>query len=160
MLLDVLGQNLLHSWRHLRRKPSFCIVVIATTALGIGVNTVIFSLTYGLLPRPFPYASPDQLVRSRTDSTRPGQAGVDISIPDLHDYRTANRTFFDMGIFAERNIDLVDGATAKSINVALTAPGAFNGLEVTPLAGRTFLEDEAAGRSYQRENSPNIYHTR
>jgi putative ABC transport system permease protein len=76
VLLDVLGQNLLHSWRHLRRKPSFCIVVIATTALGIGVNTAIFSLTYGLLLRPFPYASPDQLVRLRTDSTRPGQAGV------------------------------------------------------------------------------------
>jgi len=48
MLGDVLKRNLLQSWRHLCRKPSFCIVVVATLALGIGVNTAIFSLTYGL----------------------------------------------------------------------------------------------------------------
>jgi putative ABC transport system permease protein len=142
MLRDILKQNLLHSWRHLRRKPSFCVVAIATLALGIGVNTAVFSLTYELLLRPFPYTSPDQLVRLRTDSTRPGQAAVDISIPDLYDYRAANRTFADMGIFAQRNIDLVDGTTAQSVNVALTTPGAFNALGIMPLVGRTFLEDE------------------
>ena len=142
MLRDILSQNLLHSWRHLRRKPSFCIVVIATLALGIGVNTAIFSLTYGLLLRPFPYTSPDQLVRLRTDSTRPGQPAVDISVPDLYDYRAANRTFVDMGIFAPRNIDLVDGTASQSVNVALTTPGAFNALAVEPLVGRTFLDDE------------------
>ena len=142
MLGDVLKRNLLQSWRHLCRKPSFCIVVVATLALGIGVNTAIFSLTYGLLLRPFPYTNPDQLVRLRTDSTRSGQAGVDISIPDLVDYRAGNRTFVDMGIFAERNIDLVDGTSAQSVNVALTTPGAFKALGVSPIVGRTFLEDE------------------
>jgi putative ABC transport system permease protein len=142
VLRDILSQNLLHSWRHLRRKPSFCIVVIATLALGIGVNTAIFSLTYGLLLCPFPYTSPDQLVRLRTDSTRPGQPAVDISVPDLYDYRAANRTFVDMGIFAPRNIDLVDGTASQSVNVALTTPGAFNALAVEPLVGRTFLDDE------------------
>jgi hypothetical protein len=38
---DLLKRNLLQSWRHQGRKPSFCIVVVATLALGIGVNTVI-----------------------------------------------------------------------------------------------------------------------
>jgi putative ABC transport system permease protein len=142
MLGDVLKRNLLQSWRHLCRKPSFCIVVVATLALGIGVNTAIFSLTYGLLLRPFPYTNPDQLVRLRTDSTRSGQARVDISIPDLVDYRAGNHTFVDMGIFAERNIDLVDGTSAQSVNVALTTPGAFKALGVSPIVGRTFLEDE------------------
>lgn len=142
MIGDILKRNLLYSWRHLCRRPAFCVVVVATLALGIGVNTAVFSLTYGLLLRPFPYANPDQLVRLRTDSTRPGQAGVDISIPDLDDYRASNRTFVDMGIFAERNIDLVDGGVAQSVNVALTTPGAFRALGVIPLVGRTFLEDE------------------
>jgi hypothetical protein len=98
MLGDVLKRNLLQSWRHLCRKPSFCIVVVATLALGIGVNTAIFSLTYGLLLRPFPYANPDQLVRLRTDSTRPGQAGVDnqLRASMLDDGDCAESILFDL----------------------------------------------------------------
>jgi hypothetical protein len=72
MVKDILKQNLLHSWRHLCRNPSYCIVVVGTLTFGIGVNIAIFSLTYGLLLGPFPYADPDQLVRARTESTRPG----------------------------------------------------------------------------------------
>ncbi len=130
-----------HASRHLRRQPAFCLVVIATLALGIGANTAIFSLVYGLLLRPFPFHDPEQLVRLQTQSTRAGQAGVDISIPDLYDYRAANRAFTDIGIVAERSLDLIDG-NAQSVNATLTTPGAFHALGVTPLLGRTFLEEE------------------
>jgi putative ABC transport system permease protein len=159
---SMLGQNLLHAWRHLRRKPSFCAVVVATLALGIGANTAIFSLVYGLLLRPFPYKDPSQLVRLRTLSTRRGQAGVDISIPDLYDYRGANRTFADMGIFAERNIDVLDGNAAQSVNVALTTPGAFNALGVTPFMGRTFVEqeDRSGGDVYKAVLSYELWQAR
>jgi putative ABC transport system permease protein len=79
----MISRDLRHASRHFRRRPGFCLVVIATLALGIGANTAIFSLVYGLLLRPFPFHDPQQLVRLQTLSTRAGQAGVDISIPDL-----------------------------------------------------------------------------
>ncbi len=48
--------------RQLLKAPAYTLVVIATLALGIGANTAIFSVVYGVLLRPLPYPSADQLV--------------------------------------------------------------------------------------------------
>jgi putative ABC transport system permease protein len=142
MTIEIVQQNLWYAWRHLRRKPSFCAVVIVTLALGIGANTAIFSLIYALLLHPFPYKNPEQLVRLQSASTRTGQPNVDVSIPDLEDYRSANRTLADIGIFSPRTIDLLDGNVAQTTTVTLTTSGAFNALGTAPVIGRTFVEQE------------------
>jgi putative ABC transport system permease protein len=137
-------QNLSHSWRHLRRRPWASLVVIITLALTIGATTAIFTLVYAFLLRPFPFADPEPLVRLRSVGTGVGQAGADMSIPDIEDYRTAARarTFVDIGIMAERTMDLIDGGVAQSVEVAITTPGALNALGVGPLLGRTFIDAE------------------
>ena len=63
---DIFIRELRHALRRLRGRPGFTLVVILTLALGIGANTAIFSLIYALLLRPFPYESPDRLVRVRS----------------------------------------------------------------------------------------------
>jgi hypothetical protein len=83
MTLAALEQNLRQSWRHLRRRPWAALVVIATLALAIGANTAIFTLVYGFLLRPFPFDGAGRLVRLRSMSTGVGQAGADMSVPDL-----------------------------------------------------------------------------
>jgi putative ABC transport system permease protein len=142
MNISRIHEHLWQSWRHLRRRPWASLVVMTTLALVIGANTTIFTLVYGFLLRPFPFDDSDRLVRLLSISAGAGQAGVDVSVPDLEDYRAATGAFVDIGVMAERTLDLVDGGNAQSVDVAVTTPGALNALGVTPMLGRTFLEEE------------------
>jgi len=57
-----LWQDLCYGTRIMLKKPGFSLVVILTLALGIGVNTAIFSVVYSVLLRPLPYEAPEQLM--------------------------------------------------------------------------------------------------
>jgi hypothetical protein len=60
--MTTLWQDVLHGFRMLLKRPGFTVVAALSLALGIGTNTVIFSLTNGLLLRPLDYPQPDRLV--------------------------------------------------------------------------------------------------
>ena len=60
--VETFGQDLRHARRLLWRDPSFTVTALATLVLGIGLNTAIFSVAYGVLWRPLPYPNPDRLV--------------------------------------------------------------------------------------------------
>jgi predicted permease len=67
MWLDHLRSDLRYAARQLRKTPGFTAVAILTVALGIGVNTAIFSLMYAVMFQPLPVSKPGQLYRLGDD---------------------------------------------------------------------------------------------
>jgi hypothetical protein len=56
-----LPQNLIYAIRQLRKSPAFAITAVLSLALGIGATTAVFSVVYGVLMNPYPYANPERL---------------------------------------------------------------------------------------------------
>jgi hypothetical protein len=89
--LETFAQDARFALRLIRRAPGFAAVTVLTVALGIGVNTAIFSIVHGVLLRPLPYAEPDRLVRAYL--VNPAQEITDgrLSVPEVADWRERSR---------------------------------------------------------------------
>jgi hypothetical protein len=128
----------------MRRSPGFSLVVIGTLALGIGVNTAIFSVVHEVLLKPLPYPGAERLVKFGESA---GKAqGISVSWGNFQNWREANHTFEAMAAyqFTERTLT-GRGDPAVTLGLTVTAPY-FSLLGMRPLLGRLFnSEDDRPG---------------
>ncbi len=89
-------QDLRYAWRTLGKSPGFTAVVVATLALGIGVNTTIFSVIEGVLLRPLPYQDPERIVVLWEVTDAGGETHV--SEPNFRDWRAQTHSFETMAL--------------------------------------------------------------
>jgi putative ABC transport system permease protein len=133
----------------LAKNPGFTAVAVLTLALGIGANTVIFSLVDGFFLRPLPVAHPEQLVWMYT--MRQGHFMI-VSYPDYQDLCRQNTSF--SGIIAlSRHMALlnIDGAT-EMVKEDTVSENYFSVLGVNAALGRTF----AAGEDWTSYKQPPV----
>jgi putative ABC transport system permease protein len=88
--------DLRYAIRALSANRWFTAAAVLTLALGIGANTAIFSVLYGVLLKPLPYADASRLIRIAEG--RPGMS-LNVSYPNFIDWRARNHVFSDMAIF-------------------------------------------------------------
>jgi hypothetical protein len=91
-LVDRMGQDLRFALRTARKNPIYTLTAVATLALGIGVNTAVFSVVNTVLLRKPPYTDPDRLIRIRQKFPKLGDAGLGASPAEFIDYRDRART--------------------------------------------------------------------
>lgn len=125
------------------RRPRFTAIVLVTLALGIGVNTAIFSVVNAVMLRPLPYENPGQLVRLWSDRSGQRTDQMEFSPAEITDFRDQLTTFEDVGLFdTGLSANLTGGTQPERVNGSEASPGLFNVLRVKPLLGRTFSPDE------------------
>ena len=134
--------------RQLRKSPAFTAIAIITLALGIGLNTAIFSVVNALLLKPLPFPAPQQLVAFGMTNTREkNQESLgSLSYPDFFDFRAQNRTLSSMAVFHTRPSALTSAEGATSLLGVKASAEFFDVLGVKPVMGHVFTRaDEKAG---------------
>lgn len=132
--------------RSLARNPGFAVLAIVTLALGIGANTAIFSVIDGALLRPLPYSDPDGLVYLSDGHEEFGGAGINQSIPNLLDLRSASSLLSDAAIFTYRNGNLATAERPERVRILRTSHEMLSVLGVAPRLGRDLLlENDLSG---------------
>ena len=125
--------------RSLRRQPAFTLTALLTLALGIGANTAIFSVVYGVLLRPLPYPDPDRLVRVYEE--HPGGRSVLgmnwSSDTTLNAWMPHAKALSHVGTFST-SMDTVGRTAPERWRAGLVSPSIFPMMKVGPVLGRLF----------------------
>ena len=121
----------------------FSAAVVATLALGIGLNTMIFTLIYAVLYKPVPVPGGERLVAIRNRNLVQTDDVNRVSYPDFRDYRAQASSFESLeaasdedGILSER------GNPPQSYQLERASAGLFDGLHIRPILGRSFLPSD------------------
>jgi predicted permease len=140
---DSLLYDVRYAVRSLRGSPGFTAIVVLIIAVGIGVNTAIFSLVSALLLKPLPFLEPDRLVLLWEDMTATGGPDrVEASPADYVQWKARSNSFADMAMLEGRYFVMTGGGEPERVAGVRTDANLFSLLGQKPLLGRTFAPDD------------------
>ncbi|HKF58319.1 MAG TPA: ABC transporter permease [Blastocatellia bacterium] len=143
--MGTIAQDLRYGIRMLLGKPGFTVVAVLTLALGIGANTAIFSVVYGVILKPLPYQKPDQLVRVYSEFQ--GIKGMDlrrfwVSPPEFLDLQRDSRSWQSLDGWVNGGANLTGSIEPIRVTASFVTGGLLESLGVTPVAGRLLAPDD------------------
>jgi putative ABC transport system permease protein len=131
--------------RQLLKSPGFVATAVVTLALGIGATTAIFSIVEGVLLRPLPFPQSDRLmvladIIQGVEVGGNGEAGV--TVPDIRNYTRDTHSFTSLGGYQGASYELSGAGDPAIVNASRMSGGVLPALEVQPLIGRVFTQQE------------------
>ena len=139
--METIMQDVRHGFRTLIKSPLFAIVAILALALGIGVNTAIFSVINVMLMRPLPFAEPDQLMAIWTTNATRNTNRSTTAPPDYRAWKE-NKAFDQVGAYFLGDFNITATDQAERVRGATVTTNLFPLLHVTPRLGRLFTQQE------------------
>ncbi len=145
--MESFPQDLPYAFRMLWKAPAFSAVVILTLALGIGANTVVFSVVSTLFLQPLPYPDSNHLV-SIWNRDASGQH-LNTAPPDFDFFRSENRTLDNVTAYFGSDSNLSGAGRPLKLHGLGVASNFFSVLGVPPSLGRDFLPSEEKWGSHR-----------
>ena len=140
--MDAILQDLRYAARTLAKNPGFAALTIACLALGIGVNSTIFSVVDTVAIRPLPFGDPERLAELATTHQANGIDRGNVSYLDLQDWRSRTRAFAQIAAVSGRSLTLSDGDEPERFDGATVTWNMFPMLGIQPVLGRQIRADE------------------
>jgi putative ABC transport system permease protein len=140
--MDTLLQDLRYAARAFVKNPGFAALTVFCLALGIGVNSTIFSVVDTVAIRPLPFRDPDRLVSLYGTHAVNGIDRGSVSYRDVLDWRARSRSFEEIAGFAGRSLTLSDGDEPERFNGTTVTANLFPMLGIQPILGRQMRPEE------------------
>lgn len=128
--------------RGLLKRPGATAIALVTLALGIGVNTAIFSAVDSILLRPLPLKDPDRLVSLWEQTPTLGIQQNQVAPANFFDLRNQSQVFEGLGAYGPLDINFTGGGEPDRLDGQLVTANVFSILGVAPALGRAFLPNE------------------
>jgi len=137
-------QDLSYAFRWLRKNPGFSVLAVLMLAVGIGVNTAMFSVINAVLLQPLPFPEPDRIVWM--NESGPEIKNRYLSYPNFVDWRNRNQVFESMALFRGWSVNLSGTDKPENLDTRMVTSDYFKVMRTTPVLGRDFTpEDDQPG---------------
>ena len=146
--VDRFRQDLYYGWRSIFRQPGFTAIVVLTLAIGIGVNTAIYTIVDATILRPLPFKQPERLMK--VSLTRPDDRSstvIDLPIwsyPKYETFRENQQVFEQTALYRAITLNLTGDGEPERLRAEEVSAAYFPALGVAAEMGRTFLPEEDA----------------
>jgi putative ABC transport system permease protein len=142
--LEQLWQDVRFGLRMLRKSPGFTCIAVLTLALGIGANTVIFSMVNSVLLRPLAYREAQQLylVREIIPELSQTYPTLPANLPNFRVWQRECHSFAEVAIVEPDDMTLAGYGEAEQVSGGRASANLFDVLGIVPQLGRTFLPQE------------------
>ncbi|MGB2670525.1 MAG: ABC transporter permease [Candidatus Acidiferrum sp.] len=139
-----LWQDIRFGLRVLAKSPAFTFVAVLTLALGIGANTAIFTIVYGVLLRPLPFPHPDRIVQL-AESYKEQSDEMDLDSRELKQLQSYKEPFENIAGYTSVGYNLAVGNAAEHLRGMPVDSSYFSVLGIHPALGRDFSPEDNAG---------------
>ncbi len=147
--MNILLRNALYAIRKLTKCPGFTCLAVLTLALGIGLNSAVFSVVNAILFRPLPVTAPDELVNIYTEEDAGFITHAPMSFPDFEDFARETRSLEGLAAYTSSGLVLEHGEKSEVIMSETVSGNYFDLLGVPAVTGRTFTAEEDADGNAQ-----------
>ncbi len=138
--MESILQDLRYAVRVLRKSAGFTILAVLTLALAIGAATAMFSVVYGVLLRPLPYANPSRIMAIHEVNTQGGWS----RLADLNfdDFRDQNRSFEAIAKYNAGPASVSGGSQPTRSTLANVTPQFLRVFGLQPIIGRDLRSED------------------
>jgi predicted permease len=144
--MDVFVSELKQVIRRLSRSPLFTAITLLTLAIGVGANTVIFSVVDGVLLKALPYPHPEQLIGVWHRAPGIGLDNLNMAPSIYFIDREQNTTLQDIGVYDNDAFNITGAGQPDHVLGLDVTDGTLPILGVRPVLGRLFTrKDDSAG---------------
>ena len=142
--MDRLLQDFKIAARTLARQRTFSLVAILTLGLGVGATTAVFSVVYGILLKPLPYARSDRIVAlGQTAKSVPAEPVSGSSSPvNFLDWKRQSKTIPLMALYSAGRTVISSQGDADVVRIGTVTPDFFAVFNAAPVRGRDFTAAE------------------